>query len=96
MADPVNDLLDVITQIGQKDRHSAFCVGTVLQAGGGKLRIKRGGVPLERENLWVNEALDWAWTEDLGGRNCLTPGDRVVLLTLDDQTYYLICKVVRP
>lgn len=26
----------------------------------------------------------------------IAPGDQVLLLTLDDQTFYLLCKVVRP
>lgn len=96
MADPYVDLLDLLARVGREGHHSAFCIGTVLQAGGGRLRVKRGELPLEKEDLWVNPELDWRWTEDFGDRSYLRPGDRVVLLSPDDQTYYLICKAVRP
>lgn len=72
----------------------AFRLGTVRQAGGGRLRVSCGGLALEREDLYVHAGLDWRWTEDTGGAELLRPGDLVILLTGDDQTYYLICKVV--
>lgn len=69
--------------------------GKVTAAGGGQLRVTVGRLQLERVDLLVNPALDWQWTEDTGGAELIRPGDAVLLLSQDDQNYYLPCKVVR-
>lgn len=70
-------------------------LGTVAQCGGGApLKVQAAGLSLEGEDLMVNAALDWSWMEDGGGRDLLRAGDRVVLLTQDMQSFYLVCKVV--
>ncbi len=72
------------------------------------LGVRTAGIELPPEALRVNWALTEgaAWslhlTESEGGGEvraaqrepALAPGDRVLLLTEDDQRFYLICKVV--
>lgn len=70
-------------------------IGRVTAAGGGQLRVTVGRLQLERSDLLVNPELDWRWTEDTDGTELLRPGDLVLLLSQDDQSYYLPCKVVR-
>ena len=73
-----------------------FLVGEVVQCGQGKpLKVSAAGLPpLEPEDLWIDPTLNWTWMEDLGGVELLRTGDRVVLLSGDMQTYYLIGKAV--
>lgn len=95
--DAVTALINQISRaVGEDMAGGCFCVGEVVRAGQGDLKIRRGELPLDREDLYVNPTLDWRWTVDTGGTELLRAGDRVVLLTLDDQTYYLVCRAVRP
>lgn len=94
------EIAELVHQLSEAIRPSlaqaSFCIGTVQQAGRGRLRVGRGSLILEREDLYVDPTLKWNWEEDTGAPELLRPGDRVVLLTEDEQTYYLICRVVRP
>lgn len=97
MGDPIGDLIKQLVQAAQAGaRGPSFCVGRVTRAGFGRLQVTRDSLPLDKEDLYVNPALSWTWTEDHGETSFLRAGDRVVLLTSDDQTYYLVCKAVRP
>lgn len=79
-------ILDCMAQAGRnQQRHTQFVVGRVLAAGEDALRLSANGQELTAEDLWVSETLP-----------PLVTGDRVALLTEDCQSYYLICKVVRP
>ena len=49
----------------------------------------------EREALYLAAGLDCNWTEDTGGPELLRSGDTVALLSADDQTYYLVARMVR-
>jgi len=76
--------------------------GEVLAAGkkGGQatLRVLGDGLALEKGDLRVNPLFRWDWREeeDNGQVEFLRAKDRVLLLTVDRQVYYLLCKVVRP
>lgn len=74
---------------------SAFFIGTVMEAGRGRLRVSCGGLQLEPEDLYLAVGLDYKWQEDHGEPNLLRKGDRVVLLSQDGQDYYLIARMVR-
>ena len=67
----------------------------MLEAGQGRLRVSCGGLQLEREDLYLAAGLDFNWTEDTGGPELLRAGDTVALLSADDQTYYLVARMVR-
>ena len=75
-------------------RPSAFFIGAVKAAGSGRLEISLGGLTLEPEDLWLAVGLDYHWTYDNGADNLLRKGDRVVLLSQDRQTYYLLQRMV--
>ena len=70
-------------------------LGSVLQAGGGNLRIACNGLQLSRQDIWLAPGLDYGWTEDDGADAKLRTGDRVILFTGDGQDYYLLTKAVR-
>ena len=88
-----------------------FCIGTVLVGSQEGLKISCGGMELTAEDLWINEdLLEGALPGTCPDGGTLTPvsadqltrgefalkaGDRVVLLTLDGQDYYLLAKAVR-
>lgn len=76
-------------------RPSAFAIGDVTAAGHGRLEISCGGLPLEPKDLWLAVGLNYHWTYDTGADNLLRKGDRVVLLSQDGQTYYLLQRMVR-
>lgn len=63
-----------------------FFVGTVTSAE--PLQVDVGGISVSGGSLWVNEAL--GKLPELA----LKAGDQVVLLSEDDQVFYLLCKVV--
>lgn len=73
---------------------SAFFVGTVTEAGQGRLRVSCGGLQLEPEDLYLAVGLDYHWTYDYGGENLLRKGDRVALLSQDGQDFYLLARMV--
>lgn len=75
-------------------RPSAFSVGEVKAAGNGVLRVSCDGLTLEPEDLRLAVGLDYHWTYDNGADNLLRKGDRVVLLSQDGQTYYLLQRMV--
>ena len=68
--------------------------GTVLDAGGGSLRIRCMGLELDKAFLYLPAGLDCAWTEDDGAPELLRPGDKLLCWTADKQTFYIICKAV--
>lgn len=68
--------------------------GTVLDAGGGTLRIRCMGLELDKEFLYLPAGLDCAWTEDDGTPELLRPGDKLLCWTADKQTFYILCKAV--
>ncbi len=74
---------------------SAFYLGDVTRAGHGVLEISCGGLPLEPKELYLAVGLNYRWTYDNGADNLLRKGDRVVLLSRDGQTYYLLQRMVR-
>ena len=74
---------------------TAFSVGEVLRSGNGTLQVSCGELVLEPEDLYLAYGLDYRWRIDDGGAEKLRRGDRVVLLSLDGQDYYLICKAVK-
>ena len=62
-------------------------VGEVVSAA--PLKVRLNGMTQEGAALRVNAAL-------LAGADGLQAGDQVAAFTLDRQTYYILCKVVRP
>ncbi|MGI6029759.1 MAG: hypothetical protein ACOX81_10205 [Candidatus Heteroscillospira sp.] len=79
----------------REERVSAFCIGRVLEAGGGRLRIACRGLQLGPSDMWLEAGLSYKWTVDDGRAQNLRAGDRVILLSADGQEYYLAAKVVR-
>ena len=64
------------------------------EAGQGRLRVSCGGLRWIK-TIYLAAGLDCNWTEDTGGPELLRAGDTVALLSADDQTYYLIARMVR-
>ena len=85
----------IMTLGGRGQAPSPFRLGRVLEAGQGRLRVSCGGLQLEGGDLYLAAGLDCNWTEDTGGPELLRSGDTVALLSADDQTYYLIARMVR-
>lgn len=73
---------------------SGIADGTVLDAGGGTLRIRCMGLELDKESLFLPAGLDCGWTEDDGTPELLRPGDKLLCWTADKQTFYILCKAV--
>ena len=109
LEESVGDLLSAMGYAGrQSQRPASFSIGTVLSGTQEGLTIQCGGTVLEASDLWCNEALlDLPGSCPDGSTQtpvrkdqltraefALNAGDRVVLLTEDQQEYYLICKVV--
>ena len=89
-------IVSAIVKLGGKGQApSPFRLGEVLEAGQGRLRVSCGGLQLEREDLYLAAGLDYQWTEDTGGPELLRSGDTVALLSADEQTYYLVARMVR-
>lgn len=80
---------------GNGKASSAFRLGLVRVAGGGQLCIDCDGLALECDDLWVDPRLNFHWTVDHGEAEHLRTGERVLLLTLDGEDYYLIGKAVK-
>lgn len=80
---------------GQGQAPSPFWLGQVQEAGQGRLRVSCGGLPLDKDDIWLAAGLDCNWTEDTGGPELLRSGDTVALLSADGQTYYLVARMVR-
>ncbi len=100
-ADGVGAFMEALRKLnGDRLPPSPVRLGTVLEAGHGKLRILCAGLPVELDELYINPELNYQWKKDTGGVDLLRAGDLVVLLTPmgeeQDQEYYLVCKVVRP
>lgn len=90
-------IASAIVKLGGKGQAPfPFRLGQVLEAGQGRLRVSCGGLQLEREDLYLAAGLDCNWTEDTGGPELLRSGDTVALLSADDQTYYLVARMVSP
>ena len=77
------------------DRPSGLYIGDIMVGGFGQLKVSCGGLTLEPEDLYLAVGLDYHWTHDNGEINLLRSGDRVVLLSPDGQTYYLLQRMVR-
>ena len=89
-------IASAIVKLGGKGQApSPFRLGEGLEAGQGRLRVSCGGLQLEREDLYLAAGLDYQWTEDTGGPELLRSGDTVALLSADEQTYYLVARMVR-
>ena len=89
-------IASAIVKLGGKGQApSPFRLGEVLEAGQGRLRVSCGGLQLEREDLYLAAGLDYQWTEDTSGPELLRTGDTVALLSADEQTYYLVARMVR-
>ena len=89
-------IASAIVKLGGKGQApSPFRLGEVLAAGQGRLRVSCGGLQLERGDLYLAAGLDCNWTEDTGGPELLRSGDTVALLSADEQTYYLVARMVR-
>ena len=85
---------DLLTAMGAVSRGAqgptALAIGTVTSGLQEGLRVQCGGTKLTAADIWINDGLL------AGYRPALAVGDRVVLLTQDEQVYYLLCKVVKP
>lgn len=101
----MNTFADLLCELEGGSRQKSplkLAEGEILEAGrsGGedRLRVLAQGLPLEKEDLRADPRLRWDWEpeEDHGQVELLRPGERVLLMTEDDQFYYLICKVVAP
>ena len=90
-------IASAIVKLGGKGQApSPFRLGQVLEAGQGRLRVSCGGLSLDKGDIWLAAGLDCNWTEDTGGPELLRSGDTVALLSADDQTYYLVARMVSP
>lgn len=88
--------VSALIQLGRRAAQPSACsIGEVLRAGNGTLQVSCGELVLEPEDLYLAQGLDYRWSVDDGSALKLRRGDRVVLLSLDGQDYYLICKAVR-
>ena len=89
LEESVGRMLEGIGRVGRRNGAGGqFLAGRVLSAS--PLRVACPDGELGREDLWVNPAL-------LAREGpALARGDRVALLTVDRQDYYLVCKAVRP
>lgn len=45
-----------------------YCIGTVLEAGSGRLRVRADGHELDEDDLYINAALRWDFEEEAGFR----------------------------
>ena len=82
-----NPYFGLIRAVQSEPEPSPVCEGKV--AGLSPLRVLVRGNSISGENL----AVSLGFSRDLDAGRILA-GDRVLLLTEDDQLYYLICKVV--
>lgn len=73
--------------------HNSFTVGKVIAAGGGNIVVETDGLRLGKEDLHVSVLLDYQYTQDDGAPNKLRAGDRVMMLSSDQETYDLTAKV---
>lgn len=93
--DGVGALLKELRKVSEGNTPpGAVCEGVIVRAGRGKLSIQTGRLYLDKEDLLLNPYYSYSWLQDDGAPTNLRAGDRVLLLTPDAQTYYLICKVV--
>lgn len=95
--DGVGALMDEMREITAEGRSAlgSVCEGEVVRAGRGNLSVQVGQFPpLQKEDLLVNPSYNYSWILDEGQAEYLRPGDKVVLLTADGQSFYLVCKVV--
>lgn len=63
-------------------------IGEVKQFGNGTMRVLAQGQSIFEDRIWVDDRL-------LSETDPLKSGDRVVLATVDGQSYYLVSRVVR-
>lgn len=83
--DSVGDLLASMGEISRRAQGPAiFSIGEVTVGTQEGLKVQCGGTELTVKDLWINAA-----------QPALEAGDRVVLLTQDEQAYYLLCKAVK-
>ncbi len=81
----VGVLLQAVERVSaNRQRPDSLALGTVTAEGRDSLRVQCGGTVLTRENLWIGSGMSVS---------ALDVGDEVVLLTQDQQRYYIICKV---
>ena len=55
--------------------------------------VETDGLRLEKEELHVSVLLDYQYTVDDGAPNKLRAGDRVMMMSSDQETYDLTAKV---
>lgn len=80
---------------GGEERVLTVTEGTVNSVS--PLRVTAGRFQLGRESLMVDPICLYEPSEyEPRNLELLKVGDRVVLITGDGQSYYLLCKVVRP
>lgn len=93
--DGVGALLAELNKVSEDNiPPGAVCEGVIVRAGRGNLSVQVGRLYLDKEDVRLNPYYSYTWLKDEGGPTYLRAGDRVILLTIDAQTYYLICKVV--
>lgn len=88
------ELLSGLRDFSRQDDGATGCMlGQVTAIGGDTLQVACNGLVLNREDLWVASYL--SWEDGNSGPNTLKVGDRVVCVTPDGDSYYIMCKVVR-
>lgn len=95
--DGVGALMAEMQGLAAEERSAlgSVCEGEVVRAGRGDLSVQVGQFPpLQKEDLLVNPYYNFHWILDEGQAQYLRTGDKVVLLTADGQSFYLVCKVV--
>lgn len=85
----------LLASLTPPSKGSSFRIGDILEAGRSKLRISCDGLVLEPDDLWLAPGLTYHWIADTGDPSFLRAGERVLLLSLDDQDYYLVSKAVK-
>lgn len=89
MAKTLDESVGVLLQAvevvsANRQRPASLDLGTVTAEGRDSLRVQCGGTVLTRENLWISSGMSVS---------ALDVEDQVILLTQDQQRYYIICKV---
>ncbi len=93
----VEELVQVFQAIAQEQRDGGHvAIGTLLSRSPPSVRV--GRLTLDGDRVWINAAAIYVPRPELGeppNPDLASPGDRVLVVSPDGQTYVVVCKVVR-
>lgn len=91
--DPFARMMELIRGEQRAGGAAVMRIGTVVTDA--PLRIETAGLRLEPEALRIDRRLKETLEREIaaGTRTTLLPGSKALLLTDDDQTYFILCEV---